>query len=77
MVAEAGLSDFRKMNATVMKIYYARQNPSVGHYYKFKNVCNNSFIKGIEILLSTLCNQQNVPLTSLLYVIHTSKTSIH
>ena len=71
------LSDFHKMNDAVMKTYYAKQKPFIAQYCKFKNFRNNSFLKGIEMLLSKLCNQQNVPLTSLLVVIHSSKISIH
>ena len=61
VVIETGLSDFRKMTATVMKMYYTKQKPSIVHYRKFKSFCNNSFIKDIELRLSKLCNQQNVP----------------
>ena len=60
-VIETGLSDFHKMSATVMKMYYTKQKPSIVYYRKFKNLCNDSFIKDIESLLSKLCNQQNVP----------------
>ena len=62
VVIETGLSDFHKMGATVMKMYYTKQKPSIVRYRKFKNFCNDSFIKDIELLLSKLCNQQNVPL---------------
>ena len=62
MVIEAGLSDFHKMSATVMKMYYTKRRPSIVHYRKFKNFSKNSFIKDTELLLSKLCNQQNVPL---------------
>ena len=61
MVFETGLSDFHKMSATVMKMYYTKQKPSIVHYRKFKNVFNDSFIKDTELLLSKLCDQQNVP----------------
>ena len=61
MVIETGLSNFHKMNATVMKMYYTKQKPSIVHYRKFKNFCNDSFIKDIDLILSKLCNQQNVP----------------
>ena len=61
MVIETGLSDFHKTSATVMKMYYTKQKPSIVRYRKFKNFCNESFIKDIELLLSQLCNQQNVP----------------
>ena len=61
MVFETGLSDFHKMSVTVMKMYYAKQKPSIVHYRKFKNFCNDSFIKDTELLLSKLCDQQNVP----------------
>ena len=30
-------------------------------FRKFKNFCNDPFIKDIELLLSKLCNKQNVP----------------
>ena len=62
MVIETGLSDFHKMSVTVMKmLYYTKQKSFIVHYRKFKNFCNDSFIKDIELLLSKLCNQQNVP----------------
>ena len=60
MLFETGLSDFHKMSATVMKIYYTKQKPSIVHYRKFKNFCNDSFIKDTELLLSRLCDQQIV-----------------
>ena len=43
-----------------MKMYYTKQKSSMVHYRKFKNFCNDSFIKDIQLLLSKLCNQQNV-----------------
>ena len=49
------------MSVTVMNMYYAKQKPSIVHYRKFKNFCNDSFIKDTELLLSKLCDQQNVP----------------
>ena len=58
---ETGLSDIHKMSVKVTKMYYTKQKPSIAHYRKLKNFCNNSFIKDIELLLSKLCNQQNVP----------------
>ena len=61
MVFETGLSDFHKMSAAVMKMYYAKQKPSTVHYRKFKNFCNDPFIKDTELLLTKLCDQQNVP----------------
>ena len=61
MLIETGLSDFHKMSATVMKMYYTKQKPSKSRYRKLKNFCNDSFIKDIELPLSKLCNQQNVP----------------
>ena len=50
-----------KRNIHEMKMYYTKQKPSIVRYRKFKNFCNDSFIKDIELLLSKLCNQQNVP----------------
>ena len=44
-----------------MKMYYTKQKPSIIHYRKFKNVFNDSFIKDTELLLSKLCDQQNLP----------------
>ena len=61
VVFETGLSDFHKMSVTVMKMYYAKQKPSVVHYRKFKDFSNDSFIKDTELLLSKLCDQQNIP----------------
>ena len=61
MVFETGLSDFHKMSATVMKMYYTKQKPSIVHYRKFKNFCNDSFIKDTELILPKPCDQQNVP----------------
>ena len=60
MVIETGLSDFYKMSAVVMKMYCTKQKPSIVHCHKFKNFCNDSLIKYIEMLLSKSCNQQNV-----------------
>ena len=60
MVFETGLSDFHKICATVMKMYYTKQKPSIVHYRKFKNFCSDSFIKDTELLLSKLCDQQNI-----------------
>ena len=60
VVTETSLSDFHKMSATVMKMYYTKQKPSIVGYRKFKNFWNDSFIKDIELLLSKSCNQQNV-----------------
>ena len=61
VVFKTGLSNFHKMSVTVMKMYYAKQKPSIVHYRKFKDFCNDSFIKHTELLLSKLCDQQNVP----------------
>ena len=61
VVFKTGLSDFHKMSVTVIKMYYAKQKPSIVHYPKFKNFCNDSFIKHAELLLSKLCDQQIVP----------------
>ena len=51
MVFETGLSDFDKMSVTVMKMYYAKQKPSVVHYRKCKNFGNDFFIKDTELFL--------------------------
>ena len=61
MVFEAGLSDFHKIAAAVMTMYYTKQKLSIVHYRKFKNFCNDSFIKDTELPVSKLCNQQYVP----------------
>ena len=61
VLIETGLSDFDKMSTTVMKMYYTKQRPSIVRYRKFENFCNDSFMKDIELLLSKLCNQENVP----------------
>ena len=47
VIVETGLSDFHTMSATVIKMYYTKQNPSIVHYRKFRNFCNDSFIKDI------------------------------
>ena len=60
VVTETGLSDFHKISATVMKMYYTKRKPSIVHYRKFKNFFSDFFIKDIELLLPKLCNQQNV-----------------
>ena len=60
LVIETGLSYFHKMSATVMKMYYTKQKPSIVRYRKFKNFCNDFFIKDIELLLSKFFNQQHV-----------------
>ena len=49
------------MSVTIMKMYYAKQKPSIVHYRKFTNFCNDSIIKDTELLLLKLCDQQNVP----------------
>ena len=36
------------MSATVMKLCYTKQKPSIVHYRKSKNFCNDSFIKDTE-----------------------------
>ena len=59
---ETGLSDFHKMSATVMKAYYTKKKLSIVDYRKFRTFCNDSFLKDTELLLSKLCDQQNVPL---------------
>ena len=51
VVFETGLSDFHKMSITVMKMYYTKQKPSIVHYRKFTNFCDDSFIKDTELLL--------------------------
>ena len=61
MVIETGLSDFHKVSAIVMKMFYTKQKSSLVHYRKFRIFCNHSFIKDIELLLSNLCNPENVP----------------
>ena len=62
VVIEIGLSDFNKMSAAVMKMYYTKQKPSIVQYRKFKKFCNDSnFCKDIELNLPKLRNQQNVP----------------
>ena len=52
---------FDKMSATVMKMYYTTQKASAVYHRKFQKFCNDSLIKDTELLLSKLCNQQNVP----------------
>ena len=49
------------MSATVRKLYYNKQKPSVIHYRKLKIFCSDIFIKDTELLFSKTCNQQNVP----------------
>ena len=44
-----------------MKMYYTKQKSSTVCYRKFKNFCNDAFIKDVEFFLPKLCNQQNVP----------------
>ena len=61
VVVETGLLDFHKMCATVIKMFYTKQKPSMFHYRKFKIFCNDSFIKDIDLPLSKLCSQQTVP----------------
>ena len=60
MVFQAGLSDFHNMSVTVMKMYYAKQKPAIVYYRKFKNFCNDSFIKDgitfVKAVWSTKCS---------------------
>ena len=58
MIFETELSDFHKMSAIVMKMYYSKQKPSIVYYREFKNFCNDSFIKDTDL---KLCDQQSVP----------------
>ena len=60
VVFETGLSDFHKVSATVMKMYYTKQKHSIVHYRKFKNFCNDAFIKDTKLPLSKLCDQCSV-----------------
>ena len=53
------------MSVTVMRMYYAKQKPSIFHYGKFKNFCNDSFVKDTGLLLPKLCDQQNFPFKTL------------
>ena len=50
VVIETGLSDSHKMSATVTKLYCTKQKPSIVRYRKFKNFCNDSFIKDIDLV---------------------------
>ena len=43
MIIETGLSDLYKMSATIMKMYYAKEKPSVVHYRNFKKFCNRRY----------------------------------
>ena len=47
-VVETGLSDFRKMCGTVMKMYHCKQRPSVITYRKFTKFFNIEFMKDLE-----------------------------
>ena len=48
-VIEAGLSDFRKMCVTVMKMYWSKQKPCIIHYRKLKDFNNDAFIKDLRL----------------------------
>ena len=63
LVTETGLSGFHKMSAAVKKMCYTKQKPSIVHYGRFKNFCNDSFIEDMEMLfvINKLCNQQRIP----------------
>ena len=50
MVIETELSDFHKMCATVIKMYYNEQEHSIVHYRKFKTFCSDIFIRDVKKL---------------------------
>ena len=60
-VVETGLSDFRKMCVTVMKMYHCRQRPSVITYRKFKKFSNIEFMPDLEEHLTKFEHFDNIP----------------
>ena len=60
VVFEIGLSDFHKVIATFMEMYNTKQKHSIVHYRKFKNFCNDAFIKDTKLPLPKLCDQCSV-----------------
>ena len=65
MVIETGLSDFRKMCITVMKMYCSKQKPAIIHYRKFKDFNNDCFIKDVQTLLTKSFNEEAIPFQAL------------
>ena len=65
LVIETGLSDFRKMCITVMKMYYSKQKPAIIHYRKFKDFNNDCFIKDVQTLLTKSFNEEAIPFQAL------------
>ena len=65
IVIETELPEFHKMCATVMKMYYNKQKPSIGHYHKFKNFWNDTLIKDVKTALSKFYSEQYVPFKTL------------
>ena len=59
-VVETGLSDFHKMNATVMKTTFQKLDPKIIHYRDCRKYCKDSFR---EDLLSTLV-MENINLSN-------------
>ena len=64
MFIETGLSDFRKICITVMKMY-SKQKPSIIHYRKFKDFNSDAFIKDFKTLLSESFNEETIPFQAL------------
>ena len=44
---ETGLSDFRKLTLTVLKIHYDKPSPKIVTYREYKNVSNESFCSDV------------------------------
>ena len=63
MFIETGLSDFRKICITVMKMY-SKQKPII-HYRKFKDFNSDAFIKDFKTLLSESFNEETIPFQAL------------
>ena len=51
-VIETKLSDFHKMNLTVMKVFYNKQKPKIIQYRKYKGFSNEAFMQELKSALA-------------------------
>ena len=65
MVNGTGLSNFRKMCVTVMTMYYNKQKPSIVHYRKFQNFCNDTFTEDVKTATPKSHSEENVSFKTL------------
>ena len=57
---ETGLSDFHKMIATILKIYFQKKEPKIMHYRDYKNFSEVEYRKCLVKLVSDQCPSYDV-----------------